>query len=302
MARKENALIRWMPVKLRNRVKELLQFTGSILTPYLIINPSLSSKFYSFNSTSNEYVVEGPDFDKIEKDKDGLPIPPKSLRIGEMSAEDFVSSGASRVQSMLSILEEGGFPFHKFSTVLEFGCSSGRMIRCLTEYAKEREIWGVDLASEHIYWNQQYLSPPFYFATVTSAPHLPFEDNYFDFIYAGSVFTHIDDLADACFLELRRVLKKQGIFYVTVFDSHSLDIMKQNFNRSEFFQLILNSKAYKKFNQSNGKIFTVGRSLMSYVVYDREYIVSHLNRIFEVTSVVNEAYSGYQTGIVLQKR
>jgi len=44
-------------------------------------------------------------------------------------------------------------------------------------------------------WCQQRMSPLFKFATTTSFPHLPFEDGYFDFVYAGSVFTHITDLA-----------------------------------------------------------------------------------------------------------
>jgi ubiquinone/menaquinone biosynthesis C-methylase UbiE len=45
----------------------------------------------------------------------------------------------------------------------------------------------------------------------TILPHLPFEDRSFDVVYAGSVFTHIDDLAQTWFLELRRVLHAGGM-------------------------------------------------------------------------------------------
>ena len=48
------------------------------------------------------------------------------------------------------------------------------------------------------------------FATVTTAPHLPFADGYFDFAYCSSVFTHISDLADAWLLELRRIVRSGG--------------------------------------------------------------------------------------------
>ena len=41
----------------------------------------------------------------------------------------------------------------------------------------------------------------------TAFPHLPFEDNTFTLIYAGSVFTHILQLMDAWVMEFPRILK-----------------------------------------------------------------------------------------------
>lgn len=86
------------------------------------------------------------------------------------------------------------------------------MIRWLTKEAKAGEVWGVDIAGSHILWCQQNLPAPFKFATTTSFPHLPFEDNYFDLIYAGSVFTHIADLAESWLLELRQSSSLAGNF------------------------------------------------------------------------------------------
>ena len=37
------------------------------------------------------------------------------------------------------------------------------------------------------------MEAPFHFAVTIIVPQLPFEDNHFDLIYAGSVLTHIDD-------------------------------------------------------------------------------------------------------------
>jgi len=45
---------------------------------------------------------------------------------------------------------------------------------------------------------------------------LPFEDSSFDLVYCGSVFTHVSDLADAWFLELRRILRKGGYAYINL--------------------------------------------------------------------------------------
>ena len=61
----------------------------------------------------------------------------------------------------------------------------------------------------------------------TILPYLPFEDRYFDVIYAGSVFTHIDDFAQTWFLELRRVLRAGGTLYVTIHDRHSIQLARR---------------------------------------------------------------------------
>jgi SAM-dependent methyltransferase len=78
----------------------------------------------------------------------------------------------------------------------------------------------VDISAAHIEWCQRHLTPPMFFATTTTAPHLPFEDGAFDLVYGGSLFTHISDLADAWFLEVRRVLRPGGHAYLTIHDEH----------------------------------------------------------------------------------
>ena len=125
-------------------------------------------------------------------------VPPESLcLVYAESVKDFLESGQRLVKSMRQILKESGFVFEPGSRILDFGCGAGRMIRWLKDVASLCEVWGVDIRMESILWCQQNLSPPFKFATITTTPHLPFEDRTFDLICAGSVFTHIDDLADA---------------------------------------------------------------------------------------------------------
>ena len=100
------------------------------------------------------------------------------------------------------------------------------MIRWLADLAQECQIWASKIDARQSLWCQENLSPPFNFATVTTAPHLPFEDRYFDLIYCGSVFTHIDhDLADAWLLELKRIIRPGGRVYITVHDKHSADLI-----------------------------------------------------------------------------
>jgi len=54
--------------------------------------------------------------------------------------------------------------------------------------------------------------------------HLPFEDSSFDLVYCGSVFTHVSDLADAWFLELRRSYER-AVMHTSIHDKHTIDLL-----------------------------------------------------------------------------
>ena len=149
----------------------------------------------------------------------GLPVPPRALFAGyAQTPEDYTALGEVHVSTMLDLLAQSGMTLQRGDRVLDHGCAAGRMIRCLNELANDCEIWGIDISAPSIYWCKQYLTPPFHFATTTTIPHLPFEDRYFTLVCHGSVFTHIDDLADAWLLELRRVLAPGGRIYLTIHD------------------------------------------------------------------------------------
>ncbi len=303
MARKEHWTFGWMPLRLRNAIKSILVHLGSILTPQLLINPSLSGKLFAFKPTSNGYVVKNAGCSSLEKDVDGVPVPPGSLRIGGGTADAFLSSGKEDMNMMFKILENAKIEIAPEARVLEFGCSAGRQTRHMTWALERGEVWGVDIASEHIYWCQNHLDPRFNFLTVTSAPHLPFEDNYFNFVYAGSVFTHLDDLADAWLLELRRITKNTGVLFITILDDRSLAAYKRkDFHNKPLADLILGSGHYKEFDREDGLKLVIGRSLNSYVYYDTEYLTAKLSRVFEVVSTSSHAFRNVQSAYVLRKK
>ena len=176
------------------------------------------------------------------------------------------------------------------------------MLRWLTEFAGHGEVWGTDVSAEHIVWCSQHLAPPFHFLVNTTLPHLPFEDRYFDVVYAGSVFTHIDDLAQAWFLELRRVLRPGGKLYVTIHDRHSIHLLTHALPWREvpFAAFLRHNQDYAEFAPTNFAMFTLGRSTESQVFYDVESLCERLHGLFKVLSVTEEAY-GYQTAVLLEK-
>jgi ubiquinone/menaquinone biosynthesis C-methylase UbiE len=239
-----------------------------------------------------------------------FPVPPKSLWLNYgRTAEDYLSLGEAHVNTMLSIANSSGFSLREGNRVLDFGCGAGRMIRWLHKFAAQCEIWGLDINARCIKWCQQSLSPPFKFATITTTPHLPFEDNYFNFTYCGSVFTHIDDLADAWLLELKRITAPGGRIFITVHDKHTADLVMNHpeecrpyAHRIDWFRSLLMSfdtKAnFTKLDYSMFSIYPGGP--LSQVFYDIDFLHRHWEGILEVLSITPEAY-GFQTAILLKK-
>ncbi|MEO8210043.1 MAG: class I SAM-dependent methyltransferase [bacterium] len=231
----------------------------------------------------------------------GLPIPPKDLWLSYGDTEEEYLLGKENIEALLGILDNSGFTLKENHRVLDFGCGAGRMIRWLKPYSEKCEIWGTDISSEHIYWAKNYLKPPFNFATTTTVPHLPFEDNYFDLIYAGSVFTHIDDLTDAWLLELRRIISKDGRIFITIHDKHSIELLnKFRVWRESWITKYLNDSALYQENKNDFNVFVGLRGPSSQVFYDIEYFCNSVKNIYEVLSVTQEVY-GYQTGVLLKK-
>jgi ubiquinone/menaquinone biosynthesis C-methylase UbiE len=232
-----------------------------------------------------------------------LPVPPRDLWVGYgETVEVYLSSGMHDVQTMERLLKASGTSFEASKRILELGCAAGRMIRWLHPLTEDCEIWGTDIDASSIIWCQQHLSPPFHFATTTLFPHLPFEDQYFGLVYAGSVFTHIDDLADAWFLELRRVLRRGGRLYITLHDRRTIDIVNdEQDDRSFKFRKYLRSfPEYDKFSRSNFGMFSLRRCPNVQVFYDIEFLSRKLKPFFQVLSVTEEAY-GYQSAVVLER-
>jgi ubiquinone/menaquinone biosynthesis C-methylase UbiE len=271
----------------------------------------LSGRFYPYEADQESFILRKLRLPQPDRENRELPIPPQELWEGYgTTTHDFLNSGNIDVGKMRTILGSSGFSIQDNYRVLELGCASGRMLRWLHDIAETCEVWGVDISARHILWCQKHLSPPFNFATVTTAPHLPFEDGYFDLIYCGSVFTHIEDLSDAWLLELKRIVKPDGRIYITVHDKYTLDLIINHPDKRYsdglpvldwFRNEILSYDRKEKFLSSDFDMFTMFRGPASQVFYDVDYLCQHWGRILCVLSITPEAY-GYQTAILLTKK
>jgi ubiquinone/menaquinone biosynthesis C-methylase UbiE len=259
--------------------------------------------FIPFQRDKNAYVLPKVSQSALDPMAPDFPIPPPELRLGYAGAPDvYLANGQRDVQTMLDLLRVAGARLERGTRFLDFGCGAGRMLRWLADFAGHGEVWGTDISAEHIVWCTQHLAPPFHFLVNTTLAHLPFEDRYFDVVYAGSVFTHIDDLAQTWFLELRRVLRAGGMLYVTIHDHHSIELLTHALPWREvpFAAFLHQNQDYAAFAHTNFAMFTLGRATESQVFYDVESLCERLHGLFTVRSVTEEAY-GYQTAILLEK-
>ncbi|MBV6478185.1 MAG: Ubiquinone/menaquinone biosynthesis C-methyltransferase UbiE [Ignavibacteria bacterium] len=243
--------------------------------------------------------------EEMEICEQGLPVPPVEIRLGSVKkTENYLNWAKPQVKAMIEIAEKSGFKFSKGKRILDFGCGTGRMIRWLKPLSDRCEIWGTDINSEHIYWASRYLRPYFKFATTTTIPHLPFEDSYFDFIYAGSVFTHIDDLTDAWFLELKRILNSGGRLYITIHDQNSLRLLNSEERpdwKNSWLSKRINADPVYNENKNKFGVYISMRGPDSQVFYDDEFFKDQISQYYDILDIVPEAY-GYQTAVLLKKK
>lgn len=271
----------------------------------IILNPYISGKLIPLQATKAYSIITHLGSPDVRISNGTLPVPPKELWEGYGDTEaDYLSCGRQDMASMLENLKVVGESPQALSRVLDLGCAAGRMLRFYPYIEGKSEIWGVDIKAKHICWCQQHLSPPLFFATTTTMPHLPFEDNYFDLVYCGSVFTHISDLADAWFLELRRILRKGGYAYITIHDKHTIELLLTKYKDRKDYHFLIDmirrlDKETSVLSQDYA-YFSIGSEPKTQVFYDVDYLVKKWSQLAKVLSVTPEAHD-YQTALLFQK-
>jgi len=145
----------------------------------------------------------------------GLPLPPLALaqRIGSPTLDGFEAIGRGVKQTITRCLPSD-FAFQG-TRCLDFGCGIGRVIRHFAQEAQSAEFWGCDIDGTSIRWAVENMTPPFRFYQMSQVPSLPFEDSSFDLIYAVGVFSQVFENWHQWAVELRRVLKPSGFFFMS---------------------------------------------------------------------------------------
>jgi SAM-dependent methyltransferase len=234
-------------------------------------------------------------------------IPPTALRHyygvrdGKYHDDLYLQTGRADIRGLQKALKDDNFdPMGE--RIMEFGCSAGRLLRHLAAEAAANEVWGVDLHSAAIHWAQAHLSPPFHFFTNTTSPHLPFEDNHFGLIFAGSVWTHIGELDDAWLLEMRRILRPGGRLYITISDENTLaEVKRISPDHASNGHVAELDAATGMLSKDWVAFVTRTTPWLQRAVYRRQAWLDRIGRWMDVRMARPNAY-GWQTGVLLAKR
>lgn len=157
-----------------------------------------------------------------------VPVPPKHMIF--VGGGDFEIIG----EKWKKYFVKSGLPIG--AKILDVGCGIGRMARPLTSYLSScGEYQGLDIVKEGINWCQENITtryPNFVFQHsdiynkyynpdgVTNACdyNFPFSDNYFDFVFLTSVFTHMLPKDVSNYLsEIARIMKGNAICVISYF-------------------------------------------------------------------------------------
>lgn len=249
---------------------------------------------------------------------DGFPVPPRDLWAHYGTSEDsYLASGREDCEAMAKILADSGTTLADAGSILDLGCAGGRMIRHITAMAPEARIWGVDIWASAILWCQDHLCPPCSFAVTTIFPHLPFEDRSFGLVYCGSLFTHIDDVAEAWFAELHRVLRPGGRLYFSMHDQHAVRILEGEGDPAAYARYyertpgkeywdswvarLKRDPAYQRFRRGEAYMIAVDRDMQAYdVMWDTEVLCKRLSWGYRRLSVNPHSY-GQQSTVLLER-
>lgn len=241
----------------------------------------------------------------LPKANDTLPYPPQKLMQYNEPKERHIASGRKDFRRIIDTIKKSKINLNEINKIYEFGCSNCRVLRHFEIFISKnenREAWGSDINSNTVNWSIANLSPPFNLFVNTTQPHIPLTDEYFDLIYAYSIFTHIDDLFFTWILELKRILKQSKYLYISIQDENSIRFGYEHSER----KIGVHTHKHKKLMDEllSGKInfLSVNRQKVVQLFVKREYICNKLSKWFDILQIEEYTMGNHQTALLLKKK
>lgn len=169
--------------------------------------------------------------------------------------------------------------------ILDWGCGISRVVVHMRKFTSPgTSIYGCDINDRMIEFNRRHHSGIF-FSNIFYHPPTNYDNGYFDFIYALSVFTHIEASCQELWIkEMHRILKDKAVF---LFTTHG-GLFYAKLLRGEKRQLDQNGAFTKAYRQK-------GHRMMS--TYNSEAIFrKQLQPYFEVLEFHDGAADLRKTG------
>ncbi len=140
--------------------------------------------------------------------------------------------------------------------ILEWGCGVARIVRHMPRHAGTgTTVYGADINRQMIEWDAAHIKDV-QFSLISYQAPTHFSDLQFNFIYAFSVFTHIEgDQQEAWLREMNRILDRNGVF---LFTSHgkkyeaNMDAdMKAQFHEKGYYTISYHRKGHRMMTTYN---------------------------------------------------
>ncbi len=209
-------------------------------------------------------------------------LPPAYLRVkvcGTIPPDDYLEGGRRHARALVRMLTQAGGDPARITSVLDFGCGCGRVVAAAQALLPSARFHGTDAEVDLIGWAKAHLRQA-EFTVNAPEPPLPHAEEQFDFIYAISVFTHLDERLQFAWLdELHRVAKPGAVLILTV---HGTD-------EDQKFEFVRNTAWSEFFPDYYQTTF-----------HGRTYVAENWTRGFVVVDYVPQAV-GQQDAVVLRK-
>ncbi len=287
---------------------------------YLELNPDVSEAVENvrFSSGWGHYLSFGIYEDRPGKpanisekilrlvEENQLPCPPPKLRTrvhGQGDLESFNRIGravainlelamqSASIKLRPSSLLAPFLPRRRYS-ILDFGCGCGRTLSWFQRLHEHDTFYGTDIDNEAISWCKKEMSHIGTFICNDVNPPLPLPDEYFDFIYSISVFTHLpEDMQFAWLEELNRVAKRGSYLILT---THGEDLFPKDIPEKDEFEKL-------------GFYYAVGEgteglpNFYQTAYHTKEYVRNKWSKYFKIKDIINRGLLDYQDIVVCMK-
>jgi SAM-dependent methyltransferase len=227
-------------------------------------------------------------------------VPPADIRYRvasqNHSEEEYLQIGEASAYEIREALRGIGDDIGSFKRILDFGCGCSRVLQFLHRSTGQAELHGSDIDRVGIEWSRDNIDYA-KFRVNSAMPPLAYESEYFNFIYALSVFSHLDaEMQREWFKELDRVLVPGGLLYFTFsgpfvfhkyksyFDGGSLD----EFEKTGFtFVRNISDKVLPDWYQTS--------------LQNIDYLKTQFPLSFDLLEHVDRGHTGWQDRAVVRK-
>jgi SAM-dependent methyltransferase len=225
------------------------------------------------------------------------PLPPPSLRLRVSGSDDltsFLEIGQRCSQDIQDIFANVSKELQGCEAVLDFGCGCGRVIRWFNQFSNTTRLFGVDIDREAIDWCMQNL-PFASFKANSGLPPLSFPDEYFDAIYAISVFSHLNERYQFYWLhELRRLVKRGGIVLLSIHGEQETRQIFQNMADEVVDKGMV-------FLASKEKQFSFPDWYQT-SFHSKKYIFHKYTEYFDIVDYISRGINNHQDVVLLRKK